>query len=95
MDDLNGGPGPDTPSGGADDDFLNDNGNTAFDEARDTSADVLRGGNGGDDIQTIDLNRCPTDDRDVVSCGAGRDTVLADPGDRIADDCERVSFNRG
>jgi len=31
---------------------------------------------------------------DRVTCGAGRDTVQADRGDRVARDCERVTWTR-
>jgi len=47
-------------------------------------SDRVVGGAGGDRISARDHRR------DRVSCGRGRDLVVADPGDRLARDCERV-----
>jgi Ca2+-binding RTX toxin-like protein len=47
-------------------------------------SDVLLGGAGNDTIEARDGRR------DVVRCGAGRDTVVADRIDSVARDCERV-----
>jgi hypothetical protein len=48
------------------------------------AADVVCGFAGSD---RIDVRGGGTD---TVFCGPGRDTMLADAGDRIAHDCERV-----
>jgi hypothetical protein len=37
-----------------------------------------------------DIVRAEDRQRDVISCGPGRDTVLADTIDRVARDCELV-----
>jgi dipeptidyl aminopeptidase/acylaminoacyl peptidase len=43
-----------------------------------------------------DLIRSASGSRDVVSCGSGRDSVVADRADHVLRDCERVRFrNRG
>jgi hypothetical protein len=76
--------GPDTILGGAGDDLL-DGG---------TGNDTLVGGRGrdvlygraGNDVLSVRDGR-----RDRVSCGAGRDRVIADRLDTVARDCERVS----
>jgi hypothetical protein len=34
-------------------------------------------------------------DYDVVTCGPGIDRVVADPGDSVAADCERVRVTTG
>ena len=46
--------------------------------------DVLEGGAGNDVIDARD------GEVDTIRCGAGRDSVLADAGDRVAKDCESV-----
>ena len=69
---LRGGPGDDTVAGGGGDDIL-DGG---------TGADVLSG-DAGDDIV---LARDGETDR--ISCGDGVDSVVADPQDVVAPDCE-------
>lgn len=46
--------------------------------------DTLNGDAGNDNINAKDGKR-----GDKISCGAGRDTVTADPGDKISRDCER------
>ena len=48
--------------------------------------DRLLGGAGNDRI-----NAARDDHRDVVSCGSGVDTVVADRSDSVAGDCERVT----
>jgi hypothetical protein len=56
--------------------------------------DLIRGGPGrdrlfgGDDNDRIEAR---DGDFDVVGCGAGRDVVVADRGDLVGVDCERVS----
>jgi Ca2+-binding RTX toxin-like protein len=85
-------PVPVTIDGGAGDDWLN-----AADEAAvlDGGAgedklvggvgdDVLRGGDGNDTIEARD------GEVDSITCGAGADTVDADPQDIVARDCENV-----
>lgn len=49
-----------------------------------TGRDTISGGTGADVIDARDGQR------DRISCGPGRDTVIADPRDRVARDCERV-----
>ncbi len=46
--------------------------------------DVLAGGEGDDRISAVDGAV------DRIACGPGRDTVLADPGDDLARDCEAI-----
>jgi hypothetical protein len=61
--------------------------------------DFLSGGSGNDFIQaqafvgygTGKLHRVP-DPKDVIRCGPGHDTLEADIRDRIAADCERVTY---
>jgi Ca2+-binding RTX toxin-like protein len=48
--------------------------------------DRLSGGAGNDTI----LSSSGDAARDIITCGDGRDTVEADRGDEVADDCERV-----
>ncbi len=50
-----------------------------------TGADRLFAGAGNDTILARDRAR------DTIVCGAGRDVVQADPTDRVARDCERVT----
>ena len=52
----------------------------------DTSLDRFYGGQGNDIFQPRDVPAV----KDVVSCGAGTDTVYADKADVVRDDCERV-----
>lgn len=77
---LNGGSANDTLSGGAGPDKLTDT----------RGVDVFSGGAGIDLIDARDSSRADRRRRDRISCGAGRDTVLADPRDIVARDCERV-----
>jgi hypothetical protein len=74
VDVLLGGRGQDDLAGGPGDDALLDR----------SGRDELRGGP-GDDIFSA---RDSTPDR--ISCGSGRDVVVADPRDHVADDCELV-----
>jgi hypothetical protein len=78
-----GGPGPDTITGNAGANSLIGAG----------GADVLDGAGGDDAIdataQYAGLGTIP-DAADSVRCGAGNDTVRADPGDRTALDCETI-----
>jgi hypothetical protein len=73
-DTLLGGPGDDVIQGGRGNDRLFD----------DSGRDRLQGGPGDDLFSTVDGNV------DRISCGPGRDTVMADRVDRVARDCERV-----
>ena len=52
----------------------------------DTSLDRFYGGRGNDIVQPRDVPAV----KDVVSCGAGTDTVYADKADVVGGDCERV-----
>jgi Ca2+-binding RTX toxin-like protein len=51
----------------------------------DTSVDRFYGGRGNDIFQPRDVPAV----KDIVSCGAGTDTVYADKADVMASDCER------
>ncbi len=73
-DSLNGGPGNDVLTGGLGNDLLDGGG----------GADNLRGDAGRDTIKARDGVR------DVISCGGGADTVIADLLDTVATDCETV-----
>jgi len=56
-------------------------------------SDKLVGGKGKDRMLAgagADIVRARDGQRDVVKCGAGKDTVFADKADRVAKDCERV-----
>src|SRR5580765_2131581 len=50
--------------------------------------DLFRGGGGPDTIHARD------GERDVISCGRGRDVALVDKFDRVARDCEYVRLGR-
>ncbi len=69
--------GSDSLTGGAGDDVLDGGFGT----------DTLDGGDGDDRLLTGLSDRVP----DVVGCGLGYDTVIADTSDVIAADCENVS----
>lgn len=100
-DELHGGPGNDTLAGRSGDDrIFGDAGDDRI--TGDRGSDHIAGGAGND---TIFGNLAPDvisggsgDDRinvvrgelDTVRCGSGHDTVLADPGDTVARDCEDV-----
>lgn len=59
----------------------------------DGGADRIVGGAGSDRISGgagNDVIRAKDGTRDVVRCGAGRDTVVADRSDKVRKDCERV-----
>jgi hypothetical protein len=56
----------------------------------DVSPDRFVGGSGNDTIISYTRDR----DRDSVSCGPGRDRVIADLADRVAPDCETVTRRR-
>jgi Ca2+-binding RTX toxin-like protein len=85
-DQLVGGLGPDRLSGGSEDDLLLD----ALGEIRtDRSADILRGGDGSDQLLAWSGGR----PKDRISCGGGIDRVTADKGiDRVREDCEKVFY---
>ena len=74
-DSLSGGAGNDVVLGGPGDDFLSGG----------PGRDVLDGGPGNDRISA------EYDVRDRVTCGAGYDTVTADPADTVFSSCELVS----
>jgi hypothetical protein len=59
----------------------------------DGGADRIVGGAGSDRISGgagNDVIRAKDGTRDVIRCGAGRDTVVADRSDKVRKDCERV-----
>lgn len=78
-DTLDGGPGADNLDGGPGSDSL-DGG---------PGPDHIVGGGGNDFIQANDGAT------DRVSCGPGRDQVVADLRDHVASDCEDVTIDRG
>ena len=71
---LEGGYGRDTVDGGPGDDRVFGN----------QGRDALAGGDGDDRISAVDGAV------DRISCGPGRDTVIADADDVVARDCEAV-----
>jgi Ca2+-binding RTX toxin-like protein len=93
---LAGGAGKDRLSGQGGNDVLVGNG----------GADVLIGGGGNDRIRPgrgrdkvdagggNDTVNSADGKRDVVACGSGRDQVVADAHDKVADSCERVRVRR-
>jgi Ca2+-binding RTX toxin-like protein len=100
-DELHGGPGNDTMAGRSNDDrIFGDAGDDHI--TGDRGFDHISGGSGDDEIfgnldpDTIsggpgnDRINVVRGDHDTVRCGRGEDTVFADPGDRIAGDCEHV-----
>ena len=81
---LDGGPGNDRASGGPGRDRIIDRrGNDRF-----------SGGSGNDRIDARDSTLSGRRGIDRIRCGAGIDTVLADPSDQIARDCERNRVTR-
>lgn len=81
--------GNDTLLGGAGSDLLN--GGAGADRlVGGPGIDRHLGGPGADTINALDARGV----RDIVSCGAGRDTVIANRADRVARDCERVIRRR-
>lgn len=81
---LDGGPGADVISGGPGSDMMIDG-----PVRGDSAVDTLSGGKGNDNLLTF--NRPAA--RDIVSCGAGRDSADVDRKDVVGDDCERVSVH--
>jgi Ca2+-binding RTX toxin-like protein len=71
---INGGPGDDTLLGGAGSDII----------IGGKGSDRIAGGFGRDTIRAVD------GELDHISCGAGRDRVVADAQDDVAGDCEKV-----
>jgi Ca2+-binding RTX toxin-like protein len=69
----------DTIYGGAGADKLTDSQN-----GKESAGDRFFGGSGNDRIDDRDGNR------DIIDCGTGRDTVIADQRDKVAGNCERV-----
>ena len=47
-------------------------------------SDKARGGRGEDHIRVVDGSK------DDISCGSGHDRVKANPGDNVAEGCEKV-----
>jgi hypothetical protein len=60
---------------------------------RDTTIDVLSGGEGNDAFFVA--REEPAAKKDIVSCGDGRDQVLADRADVLRGKCERVVVVHG
>jgi hypothetical protein len=59
---------------------------------RDSTIDVLSGGDGGD---VFVVYRELAARKDIVFCGDGRDQVLADRADVLRGECERVVVVHG
>ena len=74
--------GPDTISGGAGDDIIKASSNTA--------ANVISGGDGNDNIDARGVVAPGGGEKDIISCGGGKDEVLADQRDQVGPDCENV-----
>ncbi len=96
-DELFGGDGSDCMFGGSQDDVLHggegddDLGHYCYEFIMDTGNDVFYGGGGNDDIMAVEAPFSQQDlqERDVVFCGPGKDTVYYQEGvDRIFD-CEK------
>jgi len=93
---ITGGPGDDVIRGRGGDDCLKGNrgadriagGRGADRIDGGPGRDVLRGGAGADRIDSRGGGH------DKARCGGGRDRIVADRGDRIAKDCERVRIRR-
>ena len=94
---LFGGNGSDCMFGGSEDDVLHggsgndDMGHYCYEFIMDTGNDVFYGGNGNDFIMAVEAPFAYPDlqERDVIFCGPGKDTVYYQEGvDRIFD-CER------
>jgi Ca2+-binding RTX toxin-like protein len=95
-DQINGGGGTDLVRGGPGRDELSDGlgrdavyGGAGVDNLigyGDTSVDHFYAGGGDDTVQSRDVPAV----KDVVSCGAGTDTVYADEADVVSSDCETV-----
>jgi Ca2+-binding RTX toxin-like protein len=80
---LQGGPGADRLNGGPGQDVL----------AGDAGGDRLNGGPGGDTLlggAGPDIISARDGTVDTIVCGQGRDRVIADFGDQVAGDCERI-----
>ena len=89
-----GGPGNDLLAGGrGSDNVVGDAGNDYLSDgpSSDSSVDKLSGGDGTDVATPINQPAS----KDIVSCGAGKDWVLADRKDVVAPDCEKVSVGEG
>ena len=80
------GSGDDVNFGGKGDDTL---GLFFFEFIFDTGEDVFYGGSGNDEVWSFDGD-ISEPFRDVVFCGDGRDVVIADPLDKVSNDCEKV-----
>ncbi len=78
---LEGESGGDRMSGAAGNDRLTDH----------SGRDSFSGGSGNDVIDARDTSLAGRRVRDTVSCGPGRDRVLADRRDRVLRDCERIT----
>jgi Ca2+-binding RTX toxin-like protein len=58
-----------------------------------SSSDRIRGGRGNDRLvgrRGADLLLARDNAWDAINCGSGRDTVVADRGDQVSRNCERV-----
>lgn len=105
-DSVKGGGGPDRLKGGGGDDLLSgsaDGDNLRGGAGTDTirsggDRDNVTGGGGKDKISTgagRDIIKTRGGGKDRVNCGGGKDSVLADPGDQVSKNCEKVKFRKG
>ena len=87
---LFGGPGADRLEGESGSDRMT--GATGNDRLTDRiGRDTFSGGSGNDTIDSRDTSLAGRRIRDTVSCGPGRDRVLADRRDAVQRDCERIT----
>jgi RTX calcium-binding nonapeptide repeat (4 copies) len=85
---IHGGPGNDVIYGGNGNDVIYGGpGNDVIHGGN--GNDVIEGGRGSDTIYAADGRR------DLIDCGAGRDTAIVDPHDTVAGNCERVILKKG
>ena len=77
-DTIDGGYGADNLEGGIDGDTIEDG------PSNDVAVDTIYGNAGDDDITAAN----DPSSKDVINCGNGYDTVLADTSDEIDEDCE-------
>ena len=83
-DTIFGGPGGDSISGGVGNDAIHG----------DAGPDEIFGNTGRDRIVVAEEVFPKKGEVDEVSCGGGTDVVVVDPNDEVADDCEKVEFNK-
>jgi hypothetical protein len=95
---LAGGSGNDIVLGGTGvDNIVGGSGNDFLAQGEGAGGNVLSGGEGNDAIAVSEapVEGVPRASKDIVTCGAGFDRVLADRKDLVAPDCERVTIGLG